>query len=118
MRHVASSAALAVLGVALSAAAQQKVPMNNGTPVAPTGIVVPPLPDAPVVYHTAEGQDIRVSIYTRGLKHPWSLAFLPTGEMLVTERGGQLRIVRGGKLDPQPVAGVPAVQAVGLSGLF
>jgi glucose/arabinose dehydrogenase len=107
-----------VLGVALSAAAQQKVPMNNGTPVAPTGIVVPPLPDAPVVYHTAEGQDIRVSIYTRGLKHPWSLAFLPTGEMLVTERGGQLRIVRGGKLDPQPVAGVPAVQAVGLSGLF
>ncbi len=118
MRFVAYCAAFALLAVTLPSAAQQKVPMNNGTPVAPTGIVVPPLPDQPVVYHTAEGQDIRVSIYVRGLKHPWSLAFLPGGEMLVTERGGQLRIVRGGKLDPQPIAGVPAVQAVGLSGLF
>jgi glucose/arabinose dehydrogenase len=118
MRLVATCAALAVLGIALQAGAQQRVPSNNGTPVAPTGIVVPPLPDEPVVYHTAEGQDIRVSIYTRGLKRPWSLAFLPSGEMLVTERGGQLRIVRGGTLDPRPVPGVPAVQAAGLSGLF
>ena len=41
--------------------------------------------------------------------HPWSIAWLPTGEMLVTERPGRLRIVRGGKLDPDPVAGVPEV---------
>jgi len=118
MRLAASCAVLVVLGAALPSAAQQKVPFNNGTPVAPKGIVVPPLPDKPVVYHTAEGQDIRVSIYTRGLKHPWSLAFLPNGEMLVTERGGDLRSVRDGVLDPQPVGGVPAVQAGGLSGLF
>jgi aldose sugar dehydrogenase len=57
-------------------------------------------------------------VHTRGLKRPWSLAFLPSGEMLVTERGGALRVIRGGKLDPAPVEGVPAVHAVGLSGLF
>jgi glucose/arabinose dehydrogenase len=100
-------------------AAQRHVPFNNGIPVAPTGIVVPPLPDEPVTYHTAEGQDIRVVVHVRGLKRPWSLAFLPGGnDMLVTERGGQLRVVRNGALDPLPVAGVPDVRVAGLSGLF
>jgi len=102
---------------AATAVAQQTVPTRNGTPVAPTGIVVPPLGAGPFTYHTAEGQDIRVVVFARGLKHPWSIAFLPTGEMLVSERGGQLRVIRNGKLDPQPVAGVPMVQAAGLSGL-
>ncbi len=72
----------------------------------------------PIKYHTAEGQDIRVVVLVPGLKRPWSLAFLPSGEMLVTERGGQLRIVRDGVLDPQPIEGVPDVRAAGLSGLF
>jgi glucose/arabinose dehydrogenase len=45
------------------------------------------------------------------------MAFLPNGDMLVTERGGQLRIVRGGKLLPDPVSGVPAVRAQGQGGL-
>jgi len=44
--------------------------------------------------------------------------WLPSGEMLVTERTGALRIVRNGTLDPQPVAGVPEVRVQGLSGLF
>jgi aldose sugar dehydrogenase len=119
MRFVNGALALITFGLASGQlAAQQKVTMNNGIPVAPKGIVVPPLPTAPVVYHTGEGQDIRVVVYTRGLKHPWSLAFLPTGEMLVTERGGQLRLIRGGALDPQPIAGVPEVRAAGLGGLF
>ena len=117
--HVPKAAALVALSLACAPlAAQQRVPANNGTPRAPTGIVVPPLGAGPFVYHTAEGQDIRVVVYTRGLKRPWSAVWLPSGEMLVTERGGQLRIVRGGKLDPTPVAGVPAVRAQGLSGLF
>jgi glucose/arabinose dehydrogenase len=120
MNRILKFSAPIVLGsLAGLAAAQQKVPTNaNGIPVAPKGIVVPPLPSAPVVYHTAEGQDIRVVVYTRGLKHPWSLAFLPSGEMLVTERGGQLRVIRNGVLDPKPVAGVPQVLAAGISGLF
>jgi glucose/arabinose dehydrogenase len=118
MRLLAScAAAAAMISLALPAAGQREVPFRNDIPIAPTGIVVPPLPSEPVVYHTAEGQDIRVVIHTRGLKRPWSLAFLPSGEMLVTERGGQLRIVRNGVLDPQPVAGVPEVRAQGLSGL-
>ena len=99
-------------------AAQQKVPFRGTTPVAPQGIVVPPLPDKPVEYRTAEGQDIRVVVLAKGLSHPWSLAFLPDGTLLVTERGGRLRAVRNGVIDPQPIAGVPAVRAAGLSGLL
>ena len=120
MPQISSRAAAAALCfVTAMAGAQQRVPVGNGgTPVAPQGIVGPPLPAGPFTYHTAEGQDIRVVVHTRGLKRPWSLAFLPSGEMLVTERGGQLRVIRGGVLDPQPVAGVPIVQAGGLSGLL
>jgi aldose sugar dehydrogenase len=54
----------------------------------------------------------------RGLEHPWGLAFLPDGRMLVTERPGRLRVVdRKGALSP-PLAGVPAVHAVGQGGLL
>ena len=99
-------------------AAQQKVPFRNNIPVAPQGIKTPPLPDKPVEFQTAEGQDIQVVVVAKGLAHPWSLAFLPDGTMLVTERAGRLRAVRNGVLDPQPIAGVPAVRAVGLAGLM
>jgi glucose/arabinose dehydrogenase len=99
-------------------AAQQKVPFRNNIPVAPQGIKIPPLPEKPVEFQTAEGQDIQVVVVAKGLAHPWSLAFLPDGTMLITERPGRLRTVRNGVLDPQEVAGVPAVRAVGLSGLM
>jgi len=52
-----------------------------------------------------------------GLDHPWGLAFLPDGTMLVTERPGRLRLVEGGRLS-DPVAGVPAVAARGQGGLL
>jgi glucose/arabinose dehydrogenase len=45
----------------------------------------------------------------RGLEYPYALAFLPDGSMLITERAGRLRIVRDGKLDPRPIAGIPEV---------
>jgi len=61
--------------------------------------------------------DIRVETVARGLSHPWSLAFLPDGRMLVTERPGRLRIVaREGKLS-SPAGGVPHVFARGQGGL-
>jgi glucose/arabinose dehydrogenase len=75
------------------------------------------LPDAPAVVDTVEGK-LRVVPVTRGLSHPWSLAFLPDGRMLVTERSGQVRVIRDGVLDPQPLSGVPKVHAVRLSGLM
>jgi len=52
-----------------------------------------------------------------GLQTPWSMAWLPSGEMLVTEREGSVYIVRDGQLSP-PIAGVPAVLAKGQGGLF
>jgi glucose/arabinose dehydrogenase len=119
MRPICQCAALSALGlVALPLAAQHRVPANKGIPVAPSGLTIPPLPDHPVEYKTAEGQDIRVIVVARGLASPWSLAFLPDGSLLVTERPGRLRIIRGGQLDPEPVAGVPEVRGVGLSGLL
>jgi glucose/arabinose dehydrogenase len=96
---------------------QQKVPFEGGIPVAPRGLERRPLPDKPVEYDTAEGQRIRVVVVTRALEYPWSLAFLPDGSMLVTERAGRLRIIRNGVLDPQPVAGTPASYWTGESGL-
>ena len=82
------------------------------------GVPVPPLGDGPWVFDTAEQHRIRVSVVTRGLSHPWAMAFLPDGGMLVTERPGRLRILRGGVLDPQPVAGVPEVRNEGNGGLL
>src|SRR3954470_3776009 len=79
------------------AAGQQKVPFRGTTPVAPQGLAAAvPLPEKPVDYHTAEGQDIVVTVLVKGLSHPWSLAFLPDGSMLLTERPGRLRIIRNG----------------------
>jgi len=61
---------------------------------------------------------VRVETLARGLEHPWALAFLPDGRLLVTERPGQLRTVeRGGRVST-PLAGVPAVQARGQGGLL
>jgi len=84
----------------------------------PIGVPVPPLGNGPFILDTAEQHKIRVTVVTKGLSHPWSLAFLPDGNMLVTERPGRMRIVRDGKLDPRPISGVPAVLTMGNSGLM
>ncbi|MES2627134.1 MAG: PQQ-dependent sugar dehydrogenase [Pseudomonadota bacterium] len=77
----------------------------------------PPLGEGPWVIQTAQVK-VQVSVVARGLEHPWSMAFLPGGDMLVTERAGKLRLIHDGKLDPQPVAGVPEVHIEGLLGLM
>ena len=69
-------------------------------PAGRIGAPVPPLGDGPWVVDTAEQHKLRVSVVTKGLVNPWSLAFLPDGSMLVTERDGRLRIIRNGVLDP------------------
>ena len=62
--------------------------------------------------------DLAVETVASGLEHPWSLAFLPDGRMLVTERPGRLRLVEtDGKLS-RPITGVPNVMARGQGGLL
>ena len=80
----------------------------------------PPLAAGPFTIETAVPQHrtVRVVVVTNTLNQPWSATWLPDGAMLVTERGGQLRVIRNGVLDPTPVAGVPTVRAQGLQGLM
>src|SRR5437773_3008847 len=78
-------------------------------PPGPRPLPSPPLAGGPWVYSTFEQRDVKVSVVTTGLSHPWSLAFLPDGSILITERAGRLRIVRNGVLEPTPVAGTPQV---------
>ena len=66
---------------------------------------------------SAEERRLKVVVVAKHLEQPWSVAFLPDGSMLVTERIGRLRVVRDGELEEQPVAGVPAVQPGGPRGL-
>ncbi len=68
--------------------------------------------------YQSEGGPYSVVTVVDGLKDPWSIAFLPGGEMLVTERPGRLRVVRNGVLDPEPVAGSPEVWYEGQGGLL
>ena len=67
-----------------------------------------------------EAVPIRLNVLTEGLEHPWSLAFLPDGRMLVTERPGRLRIVaKDGKPEPAPIAGLPTtIEERGQGGLL
>jgi aldose sugar dehydrogenase len=60
----------------------------------------------------------RVVVLAEGLEHPWGMAFLPDGDLLITERPGRLRLVRDGALDPAPLEGVPEVYASGQGGLL
>src|SRR5687767_4529963 len=77
----------------------------------------PALPDGPISFKTPD-QAFRVVPVAKGLSFPWSLAFLPDGAMLVTERPGRLRIIRNGVLDPTPVAGSPTPFVLRLDGLM
>lgn len=61
---------------------------------------------------------IKVETLASGLEHPWGLAFLPDGRMLVTERTGHLRILTGDGALSDPLAGVPEVVAKGQGGLL
>ena len=85
-------------------------------PAAPIGIAPLTLTKSPYVFDTAEQHGIKVTVLTRELTRSFSMAFLPDGDLLVSERGGQLRIIHGATganpvLDPKPVAGVPQMEA-------
>ena len=112
----------AVLVAGVTGRAQQTAgPQGSAVrvPTAPPPIIwpSPPLPDGPIVMDTGIQHQIRL-IVMKGLIQPWSMAFLPDGGILITERPGRLRIVRNGVLDPHPIAGVPQVYSRGLAGLM
>jgi glucose/arabinose dehydrogenase len=67
--------------------------------------------------HGGAAQD-SLSVVTKGLSHPWAIAFLPDKSLLITERPGRLRIVRDGVLDPQPISGLPEIRTDGNGGLM
>ena len=79
-------------------------------------VVKPVLGQAPVL--RSANHDYRVVEVADGLITPWSMAFLPGGDMLITERPGRLRLVRRGVLRMAPIEGVPEVLVQGQGGLF
>ncbi len=60
----------------------------------------------------------RLVTLATGLVQPWSIAFLPDGRMLITERPGRLRVFSDGRLDPRPLEGAPPVYVAGQAGLL
>ncbi len=90
---------------------------GGATSPPPINWSTPPAPSVTVALDTAVQHQVWV-VPTRGFNQPWSMAFLPDGGILVTERPGRLRIIRNGVLDMNPVAGLPPVQAAGLAGLM
>lgn len=66
----------------------------------------------------ARGQDYRIETFVEGVSFPWSIAFLPDGEFLLTERDGRLRRISADGELSEPLAGVPVVFARSQAGLF
>src|ERR1700741_447237 len=114
----ASAAALVILAATAARAQTAPWPLDPATlPGAITGIPPgtgwpsPPLGAGPFNIESVrpEHRNLRVVVVARGLEQPWSIAFLPGGDMLVTERPGRLRLIKGGKVEPNPLKRVPPV---------
>jgi glucose/arabinose dehydrogenase len=69
-------------------------------------------------FPAGRGGTMHVSVVTRGVDRPWGIAFVPGGDMLVTERPGRLRLIRNGQLDPTPLGPLPEMLATGLGGML
>jgi aldose sugar dehydrogenase len=104
-----------IMRIRLAALALCLLPL---TLLAQIGVPARPLPDSPFVIDTAEQGSVRVTVM-KGLTLPWDLAFLPNGDLLVTERtNAQLRVVRDGAVDPEPIAGLPEISTASAGGLM
>jgi glucose/arabinose dehydrogenase len=79
----------------------------------------PKLGDGPFELQSFEQRDYRVVVLARGFSQPRTLAFMPNGDILITEKAGRLRIVRNGIMAPDPVPGTPEVISRGtMAGLM
>ena len=84
-----------------------------------TAVLAQGTPDLPTerIFKT-EHYTVRAASIVKGLYHPWGMAFLPDGRMIVTERRGTMRVVDGGKLIEKPVQGIPQAVEHGQGGLM
>jgi aldose sugar dehydrogenase len=117
----ATAIVVALVAVVSARAGQQRqtlAPHELKNSDAPPPIIwsTPELPSRPLHVESAEERRLRVTVVAKGLQQPWSMAFLPDGAILITERTGSIRVLRDGDLS-EPVAGVPRVHTGGDRGL-
>lgn len=92
--------------------------LHRALPAAAVMLLAAPWFTADSQAQPAPAPAYRVETVAEGLEHPWSIAFLPGGEALVTERAGRLRLINAkGQLHPKPIPGVPEVLYSGQAGL-
>jgi len=77
-----------------------------------------PTPEETETRSTSGNPEVKQVTVLENLEHPWGLAWLPDGSMLITERSGRLRVVRDGVLDPNPIPGVPDMFTENQGGLL
>ncbi len=106
------AALLGISGCPLSASSDPSAPPITAQAQEETGSNVNPQKVL------SEGDGYQAIAVVEGLDRPWGVAWLPNGDILITERAGRLRIVRDGQLDPEAIAGVPNVLAQGQGGLL
>jgi aldose sugar dehydrogenase len=106
-RFPAAFVSLTLILIVAVSSAQQRAPQDERGRATAYGVGPDTLPSEPQILRTAE-QRVRV-VPLKGLVRPWALAFLPNGDILLTERPGRLRIVHNFVLDPRPISGIPAV---------
>jgi glucose/arabinose dehydrogenase len=102
-KSITATAGAVALALAATGAAQQPPPIG-AAPVT--------LANTPYVFDTAEQHKIKVSVVAKGMARPFAIEFLPNGDLLVSERGGGLRVIHAATspnaaLDPQPIEGMP-----------
>jgi aldose sugar dehydrogenase len=113
----------AVLGLAIAACTQPPAstvsPTPGNSPIANSPTPTTTAATVPTeVTPTKTTLKFQQTTLVEGLERPWSMAWLPDGGLLITEKPGRLRLYQNGKLEPTPIAGVPPVMAEGQGGLM
>ena len=106
--------AIALLGI-VSCRTEIKLESSTATQTQNKSRINSSVSDAENMTSISDYQKITL---VKNLEHPWSIAWLPDGKILITERPGRLRIFRDGILEPTPISGVPQVFAFGQGGLL
>jgi glucose/arabinose dehydrogenase len=112
MNRLVIPAAVSLVGIGVALALVSRGSSRDSSPRR----VVRPVSGPSVI--ATEKARARVMTITNALDQPWALAFLPGGDMLITERGGRLRLVHDGRLAPDSIGGIPTVDTRTQDGLM